>query len=138
MEINERIREVCARKSFRQNDLVLERLGSRQTISGYWHGKQNPNFDFLKGFLKLVPELNARWLLTGEGVMFSGDVSYQTNVAHKSTVGDMNIGSSVSSVPADNNILIENNYLKKEIELKDQIIKDKNEQISLLKELIKK
>ncbi|MCT4636210.1 MAG: hypothetical protein N4A72_00745 [Bacteroidales bacterium] len=121
-----------------QKDLILHDLGSPQTISNVFHGRQQPNNKFLFGFLKMFPDLDARWLITGEGDMLIGDGKSQANVANKSTVGSMNIGSSVSSTTADNNIVVENSYLKKEIKLKDQIIKDKEEQISLLKELIKK
>lgn len=138
MSISARVSVYCRLKKISQTELKTEGIGASQTISNIFNEKQQPSSEFLKRFLVLYNDINARWLLTGEGDMLIGDGKSQANVANRSTVGSMNIGSSVSSTTADNNILVENSYLKKEIKLKDQIIKDKEEQISLLKELIKK
>lgn len=40
------------------------------TISHIMAGRNNPRYDFLAAILKHYPELNARWLLLGEGEMF--------------------------------------------------------------------
>lgn len=69
MTINNRISEFCKYKKFKQAHLVGAGLGSKQTISHIFLGRQLPNYEFLDGFLRLFPDLNARWLITGEGDM---------------------------------------------------------------------
>lgn len=67
MPVSDRIRDICELKGYKQSHLVNLKLGSKQTISFIWNGKQDPNYEFLSGFTHHFPDVNARWLLTGEG-----------------------------------------------------------------------
>jgi transcriptional regulator with XRE-family HTH domain len=42
---------------------------TKQGVSSFTRGKTNPPLDVLEKILLKYPELNARWLLTGEGHM---------------------------------------------------------------------
>ena len=66
MIISDRIRDICKTKKIKNIELVDAGLGSQQTVSYVLSGKQNPNSQFLEGFLNLFPDVNARWLITGE------------------------------------------------------------------------
>jgi hypothetical protein len=66
MTLNERISKICQEKKVKQNDLVKQGFGSKQTIHGILNGKQKPNTQFIESFLMTYKDVNARWLLTGE------------------------------------------------------------------------
>ncbi len=66
----DRLIEVCNVKNVRQVDIRNIGGGSRPTISAAFTGRQKPNLDIIEALLKLVPGLNARWLITGKGKMF--------------------------------------------------------------------
>lgn len=66
MSLNERISKICQDRKVKQNDLVKLGFGSKQTIHGILNGKQKPNSQFLEDFLKYFPDIDARWLITGE------------------------------------------------------------------------
>jgi hypothetical protein len=70
-DITNRLLEVCKVKKVKQVDLINEGAGSRPTVSAAFTGKQKPNLDIIEALLKVVPELNARWLFTGKGQMFN-------------------------------------------------------------------
>lgn len=67
MSLNQRISKICADKKVKQNDLVKQGFGSKQTIHGILTGKQKPNSQFLEDFINTYSDVNARWLLTGKG-----------------------------------------------------------------------
>ena len=41
----------------------------RSNITHILHGRNNPGFQFITKMLEKFPDINARWLLTGEGEM---------------------------------------------------------------------
>lgn len=43
----------------------------RSSISHILSGRNKPSFDFIEKMLLAYPELNAQWLITGKGNMFS-------------------------------------------------------------------
>lgn len=66
MSITDRIREYCKSKKIKNIDLVNAGCGSQQTVSFVLSGKQKPNTQFIEVLLKMNPDLDGRWLFTGE------------------------------------------------------------------------
>lgn len=53
---------------------LAEKMGiQRSGISHIMAGRNKPSYDFIVSLLKLFPEIDANWLLTGEGSMFKED-----------------------------------------------------------------
>jgi hypothetical protein len=67
MSINDRLKAICENKKIKNIDLVKLGCGSQQTVSFVLNGKVKPNTEFIEIFLRAYPDVNARWLLTGEG-----------------------------------------------------------------------
>lgn len=67
MAENNRIVEVCKSMRIRQIDLINLKISNKQTINDIWRNRVKPNYDFLKRFLSEFKNINARWLITGEG-----------------------------------------------------------------------
>lgn len=79
-------------------------------ISHILTGRNNPSLDFIQKILNRYPEINAEWLIMGQGAMFrdmnGGEVAYQ-NLAYnleKEIVNDLfsGIESSENSILATN------------------------------------
>jgi len=66
MDISNRLKTICDNKKIKNIDLVNLGCGSEQTVSFVLNGKNKPNSKFIEIFLKAFPDINARWLLTGE------------------------------------------------------------------------
>jgi transcriptional regulator with XRE-family HTH domain len=66
---------------------LAEKMGvQRSGISHIMSGRNKPSFDFMIALLKLFPELNANWLLTGEGDITSNEkLSKPVNLQQGST-----------------------------------------------------
>jgi len=71
LTINERIVYFCQTNRIKQSDLLKKGYASKQTINNIWHGRRKPTCDFLERFVSDHPELNVRWLISGEGKMAS-------------------------------------------------------------------
>lgn len=67
--IGTRIKTVIAYYNLKIGDVYSELGIDRDMQSKYTKGLSHPKSDFLEGFLKKFHEINARWLLTGEGEM---------------------------------------------------------------------
>ncbi len=68
--IGARIKEVMRLKAIRVDD-ICELIGKKQpTISSYLTNRTFPNEEFFIGIVKLIPDLNLHWLLTGQTTMF--------------------------------------------------------------------
>lgn len=67
MDISDRLKTICDNKKIKNIDLVNLGCGSQQTVSFVLNGKNKPNPRFLEVFLKAYPDVNARWLITGDG-----------------------------------------------------------------------
>lgn len=65
--INNRIVYFCQEKGIKQVDLERNGYGSKQTINMIFQNKRKPNCDFLSKLIADNGELDARWLMTGEG-----------------------------------------------------------------------
>ncbi|MCT4602495.1 MAG: hypothetical protein N4A59_06310 [Marinifilum sp.] len=129
MSVSERISRVCDVKKIRQVDLILNRLASKQTISNIMRGVQKPGYDFLEKFIKLFPDLNARWLFTGEGEMFGEEI---TNV---SITGGTNVlADDITQYKGKGNVIGQKNDGAAEKELKSlrKELAHRNDTIELL------
>ena len=133
MEVSKRIEKVCKKKEYIQNDLILARLGSKQTVANIWHGKQLPNYKFIEGLLKHIPDLNARWLILGEGTMFNSDQRSIVNYANNSNLRDMNANMNSTVSESGEIYKLKLDALTKEVRDKEEIIELLKEQIALLK-----
>ncbi len=56
-------------KDLSPGDLATSLDVQRSNISHILNGRNNPGAVFIEKFLRIFPDLNARWLLTGEGDM---------------------------------------------------------------------
>jgi len=53
-----------------------ENIGvQRSSISHFLSGRNNPSLDVLRKILMAYPQINAQWLISGEGDMMKSDVS---------------------------------------------------------------
>ena len=130
MSVNKRISAVCEYKKLKQSDLVSEGFGSKQTVSFIFNEKQKPSTKFLEQFLKLFSDLNARWLITGDGEMFGEEI------ANVNITGGQTMFSDQISQKGKNNIMQqagntkELEALKKELEYQtreNEILKEEND-----------
>lgn len=63
-----RIREILRRFEDGNRSAMARRIGvTRQAVSSWTRGETSPSGDALARMLRSYPELDARWLLTGEG-----------------------------------------------------------------------
>lgn len=102
--INQRLTEYCEKRGIKQVDLVLAGYASKQTVSWIWNGRTKPGCEFLEKFITEYKEIDARWLLTGEGQMEN----------------------------QSSNAVIE--YLEKKAKEKEDLILDLNQKMDALKE----
>lgn len=62
-----RIREILQRFEDGNRSAMARRIGvTRQAVSSWTRGETSPSGDALARMLRSYPELDARWLLTGE------------------------------------------------------------------------
>jgi transcriptional regulator with XRE-family HTH domain len=73
MSINERIKKVAFERNFNQLDLAKLSGVTKQTINQVFSGATNPGLKIIESIVNEWPQLNARWLLTGEGSMWSNE-----------------------------------------------------------------
>ncbi len=78
--MKERIKQFIDYKGISAGDLASELDVQRSNISHILNGRNKPGAAFIEKFLLVFPELNARWLLTGEGNMVNSDTSKSLNV----------------------------------------------------------
>jgi len=68
--MKERIKEFIDSKEIQPGELAIMLEVQRSNISHILNGRNKPGASFIEKMLLVFPELNARWLLTGEGSMF--------------------------------------------------------------------
>lgn len=67
--MRERILEFIASENITAAEFA-DRIGvQRSSVSHVLNGRNNPGFAFIQKILETFPEVNSRWLLTGEGQM---------------------------------------------------------------------
>ncbi len=67
--MKERIKEFIDYKGIQAGELALLLEVQRSNISHILNGRNKPGASLIEKMLLVFPELNARWLLTGEGNM---------------------------------------------------------------------
>ena len=71
--MKERIQKLLVTLGYTASRLADEIQVQRSGISHILSGRNQPSYDFMVRLLNRFPEINARWLLTGQGDMFSND-----------------------------------------------------------------
>ena len=69
MSVNQRIKKFQSASCPKQRDFANAIDISEKTLSSIYNGKTKPSFKVIEAILKQFPNLNARWLLVGEGEM---------------------------------------------------------------------
>jgi transcriptional regulator with XRE-family HTH domain len=145
--IADRIAVICKERGITQKHLIQKDLGSTATVSNVFHARQLPTLKFINGFLEMNPDIDARWLITGE---FSQQKIEQKNLSVDSNVGYMGSGNQIADIKNGNGselaVLQERinsmqtqlEMIREQMELKDTIISEKEEQNKLLRELMER
>ncbi len=102
--MKERIKEFIEYKGISAGDLANSLDVQRSNISHILNGRNKPGAALIEKLLLVFPDLNARWLLTGEGNMVEQEdrkvkVSENigtTNKSEESNIGDQDGASSLS------------------------------------------
>lgn len=81
--MKDRIQEYMDHKKINAGELAQMLDVQRSNISHILNGRNKPSATFIEKMLNVFPDLNARWLLTGQGPMFEGKVIEQTINAPK-------------------------------------------------------
>ncbi len=71
--MKERIKHFIDQKGITAGELALMLDVQRSNISHILNGRNKPGAAFIEKLLLKFPEMNARWLLTGEGNMNEGE-----------------------------------------------------------------
>ena len=91
--MKERIQKFIDNKGIQPGELAIMLEVQRSNISHILNGRNKPGASFIEKMLLVFPELNARWLLTGEGNMtYKPDSIKESNVhGVKSVVPEVSI-----------------------------------------------
>lgn len=73
--MKDRIKEYIDYKGISPGELAGLLDVQRSNISHILNGRNKPGATFIERFLMVFPELNARWLMTGEGNMLDDVIS---------------------------------------------------------------
>lgn len=77
MEMQHRINELINQVSGSAAQFADEIGIQRSSVSHLISGRNKPSTDFFQKLLKVYPSINIRWILTGEGKMFTESNSQQ-------------------------------------------------------------
>lgn len=72
--MEDRIRKFMEYKGISPSELADTIGVQRSNITHVLNGRNKPSFQFIEKMLQIYPELNAKWLLLGTGVMVDGPV----------------------------------------------------------------
>ena len=73
--MKDQIKEILQRKNLTSAQFA-DLIGvQRSSISHILSGRNKPGFDFIQKIILSYPDINAEWLITGEGTMFKGKES---------------------------------------------------------------
>ena len=105
-----RIKNFIDAKGISAGELAAVLDVQRSNISHILNGRNKPGASFIEKLLLEFPDLNARWLLTGEGDMFSGQVSVASAPQQKlPMVEEVRKEQPVVEKPVKNNVIPEEN-----------------------------
>lgn len=124
MSVGQRFKRIIDTSEITVQDFAKSISQSSQSIYNYIGGKTTPKVDIAEAVLKQYPNLNAHWLLTGEGNMWkegTGDHIHQSNVGVRNR-NEVNKG-----MNGDLGSCLE------KVKLLEKMVKDKEELIELLK-----
>jgi transcriptional regulator with XRE-family HTH domain len=76
--MEERIRKFIEYKGISPSELADAIGVQRSNVSHVLNGRNKPSFQFIEKLLHIYPEINAKWLLLGEGKMVEGAVKSAT------------------------------------------------------------
>ena len=72
--MNERIQQFLNVKGLSASEFA-DRIGvQRSNVTHVLHGRNKPSFQFIEKMMKEFPEINAKWLILGEGEIVGGGV----------------------------------------------------------------
>lgn len=94
MNICERLQLLSTTKAKSERDFALAVGVSQQTMSNYLKGR-NPSYEALEGIIRAYPDVNAEWLLTGEGEMLKTTANIDNRTI---TTGDQSAAGDGSQV----------------------------------------
>lgn len=77
--MKDRIKKYMDYKSISAGELATQLEVQRSNISHVLNGRNMPGAAFIEKLLLSYPDINARWLLTGQGEMLMQDESYKDN-----------------------------------------------------------
>ena len=86
--MKDRIKQYMDYKSISAGELSSRLDVQRSNISHILNGRNKPGASFIEKLLISFPDLNARWLLTGNGEMIDNSVPKEVETAHPP--GDVN------------------------------------------------
>ncbi|MBN2777922.1 MAG: helix-turn-helix transcriptional regulator [Bacteroidales bacterium] len=91
--MKERIQEYMDIKSINAGELATILEVQRSNISHILNGRNKPSAALIEKMLHVFPDLNARWLLTGEGSMLDStnlaDIDSKKNVPENNNIPDI-------------------------------------------------
>lgn len=131
MRISNNIKQLMAETNVALADLAGLTEVSEKTLRNYINGKTFPNERFFKNLEDCYPELNFHWLITGQGEMFSLDSSQrlvEENLKHYSISPEKEM---------EHAFKIAIKQHERRITLIEELLEDKREVISLLKDKVK-
>jgi transcriptional regulator with XRE-family HTH domain len=73
MSLNKRLEEIIQHYKLNQKDFAAMAGVAQNTFSRAISAGTSPRFEFFNRILNHYKDINARWLITGEGSMFSGE-----------------------------------------------------------------
>jgi transcriptional regulator with XRE-family HTH domain len=76
-EMRERLKQFMDYKMLNAAELADQIGVQRSSVSHVINGRNNPSSSFIEKLLLNYPDLNARWLITGEGKMLQSDKDIQ-------------------------------------------------------------
>ncbi|WP_297098229.1 helix-turn-helix transcriptional regulator [uncultured Draconibacterium sp.] len=108
--MKDRIKNFIDAKGISAGELAAVLDVQRSNISHILNGRNKPGASFIEKLLLEFPDLNARWLLTGEGDMFSGQVSTDNSPQQKlPIVEEVRKQQPLAEKPVAKNIITEEN-----------------------------
>ena len=63
----ERLKILARKLGLKQHNIYKDMGTSSARVSNVFNSVNNPSYEFLQSFLSAYPNVNANWLLTGEG-----------------------------------------------------------------------
>ncbi len=112
LKMKDRIKNFIEAKGISAGELAAVLDVQRSNISHILNGRNKPGASFIEKLLLEFPDLNARWLLTGEGDMFNGQESVDNSPQQKLPI----VEESIKQQPKVEKTIKKNNIAEENIE----------------------